>query len=161
MFGFLRNYRSGKCYDMEIIVAEIIEIELDMGFLVTTLIFLVVGIIASLCTRICCNRGPSANLCVYFFSQHHFFSFLFWVWVWLDDFYPVLHRIPWIANCFLTSVFECIIKLTLMFVCPGCVSSNNPILTIVVLTISRRDGFCYYMGFWMKEPHLELIYYRR
>ncbi|KAI4306161.1 hypothetical protein L6164_029462 [Bauhinia variegata] len=33
-----------------------------MGFLVTTLIFLVVGIIASLCTRICCNRGPSANL---------------------------------------------------------------------------------------------------
>ncbi|KAJ6377583.1 hypothetical protein OIU76_026538, partial [Salix suchowensis] len=32
-----------------------------MGFLVTTLIFVVVGIIASLCTRICCNRGPSAN----------------------------------------------------------------------------------------------------
>ncbi|CAI0379294.1 unnamed protein product [Linum tenue] len=33
-----------------------------MGFLVTTLIFVVVGIIASLCTRICCNRGPSTNL---------------------------------------------------------------------------------------------------
>ncbi|KHG18508.1 hypothetical protein F383_09404 [Gossypium arboreum] len=33
-----------------------------MGFLVTTLIFAVIGIIASLCTRICCNRGPSANL---------------------------------------------------------------------------------------------------
>ncbi|KAF7815902.1 V-type proton ATPase subunit e1 [Senna tora] len=35
-----------------------------MGFLVTTLIFVVIGIIASLCTRICCNRGPSANLYV-------------------------------------------------------------------------------------------------
>ncbi|KAL4326003.1 hypothetical protein GQ457_11G012690 [Hibiscus cannabinus] len=34
----------------------------NMGFLVTTLIFVVIGIIASLCTRICCNRGPSANL---------------------------------------------------------------------------------------------------
>ncbi|KAH7843564.1 hypothetical protein Vadar_018254 [Vaccinium darrowii] len=34
----------------------------DMGFLVTTLIFSVVGIIASLCTRICFNRGPSTNL---------------------------------------------------------------------------------------------------
>ncbi|KAH1054164.1 hypothetical protein AAZX31_08G311600 [Glycine max] len=33
-----------------------------MGFLVTTLIFVVIGIIACLCTRICCNRGPSANL---------------------------------------------------------------------------------------------------
>ncbi|CAN1242336.1 hypothetical protein LINPERPRIM_LOCUS5308 [Linum perenne] len=33
-----------------------------MGFLVTTLIFLVVGVIASLCVRICCNRGPSTNL---------------------------------------------------------------------------------------------------
>ncbi|MED6208275.1 V-type proton ATPase subunit e1 [Stylosanthes scabra] len=33
-----------------------------MGFLVTTLIFLVVGVIACLCTRICCNRGPSTNL---------------------------------------------------------------------------------------------------
>ncbi|KAG6387463.1 hypothetical protein SASPL_152653 [Salvia splendens] len=33
-----------------------------MGFLVTTLIFIVVGIIASLCARICFNRGPSANL---------------------------------------------------------------------------------------------------
>ncbi|XP_035543033.1 V-type proton ATPase subunit e1 [Juglans regia] len=36
--------------------------EIDMGFLVTTLIFMVIGIIASLCTRICCNRGPSTNL---------------------------------------------------------------------------------------------------
>ncbi|KAL3636992.1 hypothetical protein CASFOL_019291 [Castilleja foliolosa] len=33
-----------------------------MGFLVTSLIFVVIGIIASLCVRICCNRGPSANL---------------------------------------------------------------------------------------------------
>ncbi|KAG4964332.1 hypothetical protein JHK84_038956 [Glycine max] len=33
-----------------------------MGFSVTTLIFAVVGIVASLCTRICFNRGPSANL---------------------------------------------------------------------------------------------------
>ncbi|XP_004500119.1 V-type proton ATPase subunit e1 [Cicer arietinum] len=33
-----------------------------MGFLITSLIFLVVGIIACLCTRICCNRGPSTNL---------------------------------------------------------------------------------------------------
>ncbi|CAO2833280.1 unnamed protein product [Amaranthus hypochondriacus] len=33
-----------------------------MGFFVTTLIFLVIGIIASLCTRICFNRGPSTNL---------------------------------------------------------------------------------------------------
>ncbi|KAF1891407.1 hypothetical protein Lal_00017040 [Lupinus albus] len=35
---------------------------IDMGFLITTLIFVVVGIIVCLCTRICCNRGPSANL---------------------------------------------------------------------------------------------------
>ncbi|XP_057485593.1 V-type proton ATPase subunit e1 [Actinidia eriantha] len=33
-----------------------------MGFLVTTLIFVVIGVIASLCSRICCNRGPSTNL---------------------------------------------------------------------------------------------------
>ncbi|KAI3410748.1 uncharacterized protein J3R85_018520 [Psidium guajava] len=33
-----------------------------MGFMVTTLIFIVIGIIASFCTRICCNRGPSTNL---------------------------------------------------------------------------------------------------
>ncbi|OMP04339.1 TATA box binding protein associated factor (TAF) [Corchorus olitorius] len=33
-----------------------------MGFLITTLIFAVIGVIASLCTRICCNRGPSTNL---------------------------------------------------------------------------------------------------
>ncbi|XP_058209967.1 V-type proton ATPase subunit e2 isoform X1 [Rhododendron vialii] len=33
-----------------------------MGFMVTSLIFSVVGIIASLCTRICFNRGPSTNL---------------------------------------------------------------------------------------------------
>lgn len=40
------------------------ERKLSMGFLVTTLIFLVVGIIASLSARICFNRGPSANLYV-------------------------------------------------------------------------------------------------
>ncbi|EPS65486.1 hypothetical protein M569_09294 [Genlisea aurea] len=33
-----------------------------MGFLVTSLIFLVVGVIASLLMKICCNRGPSSNL---------------------------------------------------------------------------------------------------
>ncbi|KAL6553381.1 V-type proton ATPase subunit e1 [Orobanche gracilis] len=33
-----------------------------MGFFVTTLIFILVGVIASLCARLCCNRGPSANL---------------------------------------------------------------------------------------------------
>ncbi|XP_047317776.1 V-type proton ATPase subunit e1-like [Impatiens glandulifera] len=33
-----------------------------MGFLVTTLIFVVIGFIASLCTRICFNQGPSKNL---------------------------------------------------------------------------------------------------
>ncbi|XP_058742908.1 V-type proton ATPase subunit e2 [Vicia villosa] len=33
-----------------------------MGFVVTSLIFLVVGIIASLSTRICFNKGPSSNL---------------------------------------------------------------------------------------------------
>ncbi|CAH8332855.1 unnamed protein product [Eruca vesicaria subsp. sativa] len=35
-----------------------------MGFLITTLIFIVVGIIASLCVRICFARGPSTNLYV-------------------------------------------------------------------------------------------------
>ncbi|CAN6879901.1 unnamed protein product, partial [Brassica oleracea] len=34
----------------------------DMAFLVTSLIFAVVGIIASICTRICFNQGPSTNL---------------------------------------------------------------------------------------------------
>ncbi|XP_071724598.1 V-type proton ATPase subunit e1-like [Rutidosis leptorrhynchoides] len=33
-----------------------------MGFVVTSLIFVLTGFIASLCTRICCNRGPSTNL---------------------------------------------------------------------------------------------------
>ncbi|XP_071717164.1 V-type proton ATPase subunit e1-like [Rutidosis leptorrhynchoides] len=33
-----------------------------MGFLLTTLIFVAIGIIASLCARICFNKGPSANL---------------------------------------------------------------------------------------------------
>ncbi|OWM81328.1 V-type proton ATPase subunit e1-like [Punica granatum] len=33
-----------------------------MGFLVTTLIFVVVGVVASLCARICCDVGPSTNL---------------------------------------------------------------------------------------------------
>ncbi|KAH0650908.1 hypothetical protein KY289_031145 [Solanum tuberosum] len=33
-----------------------------MGFLVTSLIFVAIGVIASLCARICCNRGPSTNL---------------------------------------------------------------------------------------------------
>ncbi|WVY90500.1 hypothetical protein V8G54_036014 [Vigna mungo] len=33
-----------------------------MGFSVTTLVFAVIGIVASLCTRICFNRGPSSNL---------------------------------------------------------------------------------------------------
>ncbi|CAL5390374.1 unnamed protein product [Camellia sinensis] len=36
--------------------------QIKMGFLVTTLIFVVIGVITCLCTRICCNRGPSANL---------------------------------------------------------------------------------------------------
>ncbi|KAI3819108.1 hypothetical protein L1987_12932 [Smallanthus sonchifolius] len=33
-----------------------------MGFLLTTSIFAAIGIIASLCARICCNKGASANL---------------------------------------------------------------------------------------------------
>ncbi|CAN6914755.1 unnamed protein product, partial [Brassica oleracea] len=34
----------------------------EMAFLVTSLIFAVVGIIASIFTRICFNQGPSTNL---------------------------------------------------------------------------------------------------
>ncbi|CAN6552660.1 unnamed protein product [Malus baccata var. baccata] len=37
-----------------------------MGFVVTTLIFAMVGVIASLMVRICCGRGASANLYVLF-----------------------------------------------------------------------------------------------
>ncbi|KAL4194226.1 hypothetical protein AMTRI_Chr05g58280 [Amborella trichopoda] len=33
-----------------------------MGFWVTTLIFILTGVLASLLVRICYNRGPSANL---------------------------------------------------------------------------------------------------
>nr|XP_043607004.1 V-type proton ATPase subunit e1 [Erigeron canadensis]XP_043607006.1 V-type proton ATPase subunit e1 [Erigeron canadensis] len=33
-----------------------------MGFILTTLIFISIGIIACFCTRVCCNKGPSANL---------------------------------------------------------------------------------------------------
>ncbi|GMG99360.1 hypothetical protein Nepgr_001200 [Nepenthes gracilis] len=33
-----------------------------MGFFVTTLIFAVIGVIASLFTITCCNKGPSTNL---------------------------------------------------------------------------------------------------
>jgi hypothetical protein len=35
-----------------------------MGFWVTTLIFLLAGVAASLFTLLCCNRGPSTNLYV-------------------------------------------------------------------------------------------------
>ncbi|KAJ0750877.1 hypothetical protein HanLR1_Chr05g0186941 [Helianthus annuus] len=35
-----------------------------MGFVVTTLTFIVIGIVACFCTRVCCNKGPSANLYV-------------------------------------------------------------------------------------------------
>ncbi|KAG6592066.1 V-type proton ATPase subunit e1-like [Cucurbita pepo subsp. pepo] len=33
-----------------------------MGFLVTSLIFAVIGVIACFCSLICCNRGASTNL---------------------------------------------------------------------------------------------------
>ncbi|XP_022139466.1 V-type proton ATPase subunit e1 [Momordica charantia] len=33
-----------------------------MGFLVTTLIFAVIGVIACFCITICCRRGASTNL---------------------------------------------------------------------------------------------------
>ncbi|XP_010259921.1 PREDICTED: V-type proton ATPase subunit e1-like [Nelumbo nucifera] len=33
-----------------------------MGFLIISLIFTMAGVIASLAARICCNKGPSANL---------------------------------------------------------------------------------------------------
>ncbi|CAL5402704.1 unnamed protein product [Camellia sinensis] len=39
-----------------------IEIKIKMGFSVTSLIFVAIGFIVSLCTRICYNKGPSANL---------------------------------------------------------------------------------------------------
>lgn len=46
----------------------------SMAFLVTSLIFAVIGIIACLCTVICFNRGPSVNLYACFlysdFSLH-------------------------------------------------------------------------------------------
>ncbi|RWW02066.1 hypothetical protein BHE74_00042979 [Ensete ventricosum] len=35
-----------------------------MGFLMTTIIFFVVGVVASVSVRLCCNRGPSTNLYV-------------------------------------------------------------------------------------------------
>ena len=54
--------------------------EIDMGFLVTTLIFVVIGIIASLCTRICCNRGPSTNL---YISQNPIFFFSIYLCFWV------------------------------------------------------------------------------
>ncbi|WMV56690.1 hypothetical protein MTR67_050075 [Solanum verrucosum] len=51
----LNIYRKQICYCT-------VRSGTKMGFLVTTLIFVVVGVIASLCARICCNRGPSTNL---------------------------------------------------------------------------------------------------
>ncbi|KAK1276335.1 hypothetical protein QJS04_geneDACA005689 [Acorus gramineus] len=33
-----------------------------MGFWVTTLIFILIGVVASLSARLCFNRGPSTNL---------------------------------------------------------------------------------------------------
>ncbi|MFS7940934.1 putative ATPase, V0 complex, subunit e1/e2 [Helianthus anomalus] len=33
-----------------------------MGFVVTILTFIVIGIIACICTCVCCNKEPSANL---------------------------------------------------------------------------------------------------
>ncbi|KAG9446286.1 hypothetical protein H6P81_012414 [Aristolochia fimbriata] len=33
-----------------------------MAFWMTTLIFVLVGVFASLVVRLCCNRGPSVNL---------------------------------------------------------------------------------------------------
>ncbi|KAJ0571560.1 putative ATPase, V0 complex, subunit e1/e2 [Helianthus annuus] len=40
-----------------------------MGFVVTTLTFIVIGIVACFCTRVCCNKGPSANLFLGMFGK--------------------------------------------------------------------------------------------
>ena len=46
-----------------------------MGFVVTTLIFAVVGVVASLLVRICCSRGPSTNLYCLFSSLFDVFRY--------------------------------------------------------------------------------------
>ncbi|XP_058083314.1 V-type proton ATPase subunit e1 [Magnolia sinica] len=33
-----------------------------MGFFITTLIFILAGVVAALSVRLCCNKGPSVNL---------------------------------------------------------------------------------------------------
>ncbi|XP_074583054.1 V-type proton ATPase subunit e1-like [Curcuma longa] len=33
-----------------------------MGFWMTTVVFFLVGLVASFSVRVCCNRGPSTNL---------------------------------------------------------------------------------------------------
>ncbi|URD98033.1 ATPase, H transporting, lysosomal 9kDa, V0 subunit e1 [Musa troglodytarum] len=43
-----------------------------MGFLMTTIIFVVVGVVASVLVRLCCNRGPSTNLYVVNFCSSSF-----------------------------------------------------------------------------------------
>ncbi|CAL5392699.1 unnamed protein product [Camellia sinensis] len=72
--GVVYNITGGKDITLQEVnrVSQLLEIQerfqlvksnqIKMGFLVTTLIFVVIGVIACLCTRICCNRGPSANL---------------------------------------------------------------------------------------------------
>lgn len=52
------------------------SVKVIMGFAVTTLIFAMVGVIASLMVRICCGRGASANLYVLHYSTSCFTVFV-------------------------------------------------------------------------------------
>ncbi|KAI9156918.1 hypothetical protein LWI28_014113 [Acer negundo] len=62
-----------------------------MSFLITTLIFVAIGVIASLCTGICFNRGISANL----FHQTLFITatvccWMMWAIVYLAQMKPLI-----------------------------------------------------------------------
>ncbi|KAH0915608.1 hypothetical protein HID58_030054, partial [Brassica napus] len=65
----------------------------DMAFLVTSVIFAVVGIIASIFTRICFNQGPSTNLYAAFYLGHYSHCLL------LDDVGNRLHCADEASHC--------------------------------------------------------------
>ncbi|XP_047336284.1 V-type proton ATPase subunit e1-like [Impatiens glandulifera] len=62
-----------------------------MGFLVTTLIFIVIGIIASLFARICFNKGPSTNLlCLTLIITATVCCWMMWAIVYLAQMKPLI-----------------------------------------------------------------------
>ncbi|XP_020692759.1 V-type proton ATPase subunit e1 [Dendrobium catenatum] len=62
-----------------------------MGFWVTSLIFLLAGVIGALSLRLCCNRGPSTNLLHFtLVITATICCWMMWAIVYLAQMYPLI-----------------------------------------------------------------------